>query len=119
MPGISIHVVDVSRGVVAAGMQVELHVVEAEGKLKKLVAKGAIGANGLLNQPELSNTFSAGSYVAVFHVAGFYRAQGVALPTVPFLDVVRFDFGIVDPAQHYHLPFKCTPWGYSCFRGGA
>ena len=40
MPGISIHVVDVSRGVVAAGMQVELHAVEAEGKLKKLVAKG-------------------------------------------------------------------------------
>jgi tripartite-type tricarboxylate transporter receptor subunit TctC len=20
--------------------------------------------------------------------------------------------------QHYHLRFKCTPWGYSCFRGG-
>jgi 5-hydroxyisourate hydrolase len=117
MPGISIHVVDVSRGVVAAGMQVELHAVE--GKLKKLVAKGAIGVNGLLNQPELSNRFPAGSYVAGFHVAEFYRAQGVALPTVPFLDVVRFEFGIVDPAQHYHLPFKCTPWGYSCFRGGA
>jgi 5-hydroxyisourate hydrolase len=38
---------------------------------------------------------------------------------VPFLGAVRFDFGIADPAQHYHLPFKCTPWGYSCFRGGA
>ena len=25
---------------------------------------------------------------------------------------------IADPRQHYHLPFKCTPWGYSCFRGG-
>ena len=38
---------------------------------------------------------------------------------VPFLDAVTFHFGIADPAQHYHLPFKCTPWGYSCFRGGA
>jgi 5-hydroxyisourate hydrolase len=43
----------------------------------------------------------------------------VALPAVPFLDVVTYRFGISDPAQHYHLPFKCTPWGYSCFRGGA
>ena len=42
-----------------------------------------------------------------------------ALPKVPFLDVVRYSFGISDPEQHYHLPFKCTPWGYSCFRGGA
>lgn len=118
MPGVSIHVVDVSRGVVAAGMLVELHAVDAGGKLE-LVAKGRIGANGLLDHPELSKTFAAGSYVAAFHVADFYRAQGVALPSVPFLDTVRFHFGLADPAQHYHLPFKCTPWGYSCFRGGA
>jgi len=118
MPGVSIHVVDVSRGLVAAGMQVELHAVDAGGKLE-LVAKGSIGANGLLNQPELSKAFAAGAYVAVFHVADFYRAQGVTLPSVPFLGTVRFEFGIADPSQHYHLPFKCTPWGYSCFRGGA
>jgi 5-hydroxyisourate hydrolase len=118
VPGVSIHVVDVARGVVATGMEVELHAIDAGGKLE-LVAKGRVGANGLLNAPELSKTFAAGGYVAVFHVAGFYRAQGVPLPAVPFLDVVRFHFGISDPAQHYHLPFKCTPWGYSCFRGGA
>ena len=114
MSGLSIHVVDVSRGVVAAGMRVELH---AGGKLE-LLAKGQIGTNGLLNAPELAKTFAAGAYAAIFHVADFYRAQGVALPDVPFLEAVRFDFGIADPAQHYHLPFKCTPWGYSCFRGG-
>jgi 5-hydroxyisourate hydrolase len=118
MPGVSIHVVDVSRGVVAAGMQVELHAVDPGGKLE-LVAKGLIGANGLLHHAGLSKTFAPGGYVAVFHVADFYRAQGIALPAVPFLDTVRFHFGVSDPAQHYHLPFKCTPWGYSCFRGGA
>jgi 5-hydroxyisourate hydrolase len=55
----------------------------------------------------------------VFHVGEWYRKEKVALPAVPFLDVVTYRFGISDPAQHYHLPFKCTPWGYSCFRGGA
>ena len=40
-------------------------------------------------------------------------------PLVPFLDVVSYRFGIADLDAHYHLPMKCTPWGYSCFRGGA
>jgi 5-hydroxyisourate hydrolase len=114
MPGISIHVVDVSRGVVAAGMFVELH--DPDGKL---IAQGALSPNGTLDDPALARTVSPGTYRATFHVAAYYRACGVALPAVPFLDVVTYDFGIADPAQHYHLPFKCTPWGYSCFRGGA
>src|SRR4051812_11917858 len=117
MPGISIHVVDVSRGVVAAGMRVELHSVSESG-VPALLAHGAIGGNGLLNEPELSGVLKPGAYAALFHVAEYYRDAGVALPAEPFLDVVHFHFGIADPAQHYHLPFKCTPWGYSCFRGG-
>lgn len=118
MPGISIHVVDVARGVLAAGMRVALHRVGAGGEAIALVT-GAIGADGLLNDAQLAGRFAAGAYRATFHVADFYRAQSVALPRLPFLDVVTFDFGITDPEQHYHLPFKCTPWGYSCFRGGA
>ena len=115
MPGISVHVVDVSRGVVAAGMHVELH--HADGRV---LASGATNAKGLVEHPSLSTTFEAGYYAAVFHVGAYYRRQdSVALPSVPFLDVVHFRFGVSDPQQHYHLPFKCTPWGYSCFRGGA
>jgi len=60
-----------------------------------------------------------GPYEAVFRVGDYYRDARAALPAVPFLDIVIFRFGIADPQQHYHLPFKCTPWGYSCFRDGA
>jgi len=114
MPGISIHVVDVSRGIVAEGMHVELH-----GPDQTLIARGTLGASGTLEDPALGQTLAPGRYRAIFHLAAYYRAAGVALPAVPFLDVVTYDFGIAEPAQHYHLPFKCTPWGYSCFRGGA
>ena len=110
MPGLSIHVVDVSRGVVAAGMRVE--VIFEDRK----VLSGVTSAKGALEQ---SATLEPGVYEAVFHVGEWYRKERVALPTVPFLDVVTYRFGISDAAQHYHLPFKCTPWGYSCFRGGA
>ena len=111
MPGVSIHGVDVARGVVAAGMKVELY-----GPDRRLIVSGMTNAKGLL---EVDSTFAPGAYEAVFHVAAWYREQHVKLPEVPFLDVVSYRFGISDPKQHYHLPFKCTPWGYSCFRGGA
>jgi 5-hydroxyisourate hydrolase len=117
MPGLSIHVVDVSRGVVAAGMQVEVFALS--GDVRRLVARGAISANGSLDESALATVLPAGAYEAVFHVADYYRDAKVALPAVPFLDVVTYRFGIADPQAHYHLPFKCTPWGYSCFRGGA
>lgn len=119
MPGISIHVVDVSRGVVAAGMQVELYVLTpALTPARHLIASGEISGSGVLPAPALAARFERGAYEAVFQVAAWYRAQGVPLPQQPFLESVVYGFGVDDPAQHYHLPFKCTPWGYSCFRGG-
>lgn len=117
MPGISIHAVDVARGAVATGMRVELYAMTENER--RLIARGTLSGSGTLDEPPLKATFASGSYEAVFHVADYYRAAGVALPVVPFLDVVRYHFGIADPQQHYHLPFKFTAWGYSCFRGGA
>ncbi len=89
--------------------------VEVFFKGRKFLS-GATSAKGALEE---SATLERGTYEALFHVADWYRKQNVDLPELPFLDVVTYRFGISDPAQHYHLPFKCTPWGYSCFRGGA
>jgi 5-hydroxyisourate hydrolase len=117
LPGLSIHAVDVARGVVASGMPVELFALA--GNERRLIARGIISAKGTLDDPALSATFAAGSYEALFYIAAYYRNAAVSLPAVPFLDVVSYRFGIADPQQHYHLPFKFTAWGYSCFRGGA
>ena len=117
MPGMSIHVVDVSRGVVARGMRVEVLRTDP-GPLA--LADGQVDATGVLAVPALmGQDIVRGRYEVRFHVAEYYRAQAVAVPGQPFLDVVCYAFGIDDPAQHYHLPMKTTPWGYSCFRGGA
>ena len=116
MPGISIHVVDVSRGMIAAGMKVELFVLQPN---RRMLVTGQTGKNGQVEDRALGLRMLAGPYEAVFHVGDWYRKEQVPLPQVPFLDIVSYRFGIADPDQHYHLPFKCTPWGYSCFRGGA
>ena len=118
MPGISIHVVDVSRGLVASGMKVELYAVD-EFDDCRLITSGAISATGVLADSALNRRFDQGYYEARFHIADFYRVATHADLVVPFLDVVCYRFGIADPDAHYHLPMKCTPWGYSCFRGGA
>ncbi len=110
MAGISIHVYDVSRGVPAAGLRVELR-----GPGGALLVDGTTAAPGTLDAP----TPAAGEYEALFHVGAWYRAQGIALPSPAFLEVVPYRFGVADLAQHYHLPLKMTPWGFSLFRGGA
>src|SRR3954467_6441257 len=117
MPGVSIHVVDVSRGVVASGMRVELFA--ASGGTPRLIASGEISKTGVLAAAAVNAKFEPGFYDACFHIADYYRAALGSTAAVPFLDVVSYRFGLADPEAHYHLPMKCTPWGYSCFRGGA
>ena len=118
MPGISIHVVDVARGVVALGLVVRVERLGAERR--ETIAQAGAGANGTVEAlAALADRFEAGVYEATFFVGDYHRQRGDALPTPPFLDVVPYRFGIADARQHYHLPFKMTPWGFSCFRGGA
>ena len=113
MPGISIHVVDVAHGVPGTGMRVDLL------RDATVLVTGVIDLRGLLDDHRLNARFEPGSFEARFHVAEYYCGRGLSLPEPPFLDVVPYCFGLAFADQHYHLPFKMTPWGYSCFRGGA
>lgn len=118
MPGLSIHVVDVSTGTPAAGMRVE--VVRIEHPVGVAVAEGRVTASGAVDLGDLDRrALPPGVYEVRFHAGDHYRAEGVALPEPAFLDIVPFRFGLADPRQHYHLPLKLTPWGFSLFRGGA
>lgn len=114
--GISIHVFDVSRGIAAAGLKVLL-----TGPDGQPLASGAVGASGAFDHPTVrgEGLTAPGLYEATFHVGDWYRGQGIALPSPAFLEIVPYRFGVADLAQHYHLPFKMTPWGFSLFRGGA
>lgn len=116
MPGgISIHCVDVARGKIAVGLAVAL--VRLDGVP---IANGRIRPNGVLDDAALcGDLVIAGGYEVTFKVGDFYRASGVEIPSPAFLEDVPYRFHIADVAQHYHLPFKFTPWGFSLFRGGA
>lgn len=112
--GVSIHVVDITRGVPASGLLVELYALDGG---RRRIGGGALGPRGTLEDQRL-DAVGRGTYEAVFHVAAFYRRLGHELPDPPFLDAVPFRFGIADAAQHCHLPLRITPWGLSLFRSG-
>lgn len=115
--GISIHAIDIANGVPAAGLQVRLWSLENS---RTKIAEGLCNPSGLLDHP-VSNGQDVyrGMFEVEFGVGEFYRSKNVILPEPAFLEVVLFQFGIDHVSEHYHLPFKFTPWGYSLFRGGS
>lgn len=113
--GISVHAVDVARGRPAQGMQVDVYALEG---VRKMIATGKLAASGALDHAIVQGEgVTEGPYQVIFHVGDYLRATGAPTSTPPFLDLVPFRFTIADAAQHYHLPFKFTPWGFSLFRG--
>jgi len=115
--GISIHAVDVSRGVPAAGLSLRLRRLDPGAAV---IAEGACAANGHFVHPVAEGDgVLRGSYEVEFDVGAFFRESGVSIPDPPFLEVAVFRFGIDAVREHFHLPFKFTPWGFSLFRGGA
>jgi 5-hydroxyisourate hydrolase len=114
VPGLSVHAVDVTRGVPCRGMRVEVFAL-AQGR--RLIADGELAASGALEHAVTTERLPAGPYEVLFHAGAFFSRAGVAQSDPPFFDVVPFRFAIADPAQHYHLPMKITPWGFSLYRG--
>jgi 5-hydroxyisourate hydrolase len=116
MGRLSTHVLDTMHGRPAAGMLIELALLEGERwtKLKTVHTN----ADGRTDEPLLAgDAMRTGQFRLVFHVAEYFRARGVGLPYPPFLDRVPLRFGIADRAGHYHVPLLCTPWSYSTYRG--
>ncbi len=114
MPGLSVHAVDVTRGVPAGGMRIE---VFALVPVRRLIAEGRLSVSGMFDHAIAGQRLQPGTYEVVFHAAAFFRDAGVPQAEPPFLGEVPFRFAIADPEQHYHLPMKITPWGFSLYRG--
>ncbi|MEM8838512.1 MAG: hydroxyisourate hydrolase [Pseudomonadota bacterium] len=115
--GISIHAVDIANGVPADGLRVRLFFVNSE---RTEVASGACDASGLLRHSVADGVgVKHGLYEVEFDVADYYHGLDTDLPDPAFLEIAVFRFGIDRVSEHFHLPFKFTPWGFSLFRGGA
>jgi 5-hydroxyisourate hydrolase len=117
MGQLTTHVLDISAGLPAGGVRIELHARQPEGL--RLLTTMATGADGRLPSPLLSGAqFTAGSYLLKFHTAEYFRSRGVKLPEPAFIEHASIEIGIAAADQHYHVPLLIAPWSYSVYRGG-
>ena len=114
--GISIHAVDIAGGKPADGLGVRLWRLDDD---RVQIAAGNCSESGLLQHPVAEGAgVERGMYEVEFDVGAYYCEQGIPLTDPSFLEVAVFRFGIDRISEHFHLPFKFTPWGFSLFRGG-
>jgi 5-hydroxyisourate hydrolase len=106
------HVLDLTRGVPAAGMEIELwHLAEQTNQLKVVTTN----ADGRTDTPLLGpDEVRPGDYQLVFKIRDYYAARGVECS---FFVYAAIFFRISDPNAAYHVPLLVTPWSYNTYRG--
>jgi len=117
VPGISIHVIDVTRGEPARAMAVT--VFRLDGAARVRVGGGPIGEAGLLDDAALGrgDGIGAGTDEVELAAGDYFRGCGLERRAPAFQETVLFRFSRVDAAEHAHLPVKRSPWGLSIWRG--
>ena len=115
MARLSTHVLDMSRGIPAVGIPVELHLL-ADGQ-RRLIATAVTDADGRTGPLAPVERVEAGVYEITFRTREYLSRSGAALTEPPFLDEIVVRVGIADPSGRYHVPLLLSPYGYSVYRG--
>jgi 5-hydroxyisourate hydrolase len=112
--GISTHVLDVSRGVAAAGVGVVLERGGAGGGGWTQLTSAATDADGRVKSLlPAGGSLDAGEYRLRFATGAYWKGAGVET----FHPVVEVTFTVVDASRHHHVPLLVSPFGYSTYRG--
>jgi 5-hydroxyisourate hydrolase len=113
MPGkLSTHVLDLTLGAPAVGMEIELWALVEPPRQLKVVTTNA---DGRTEAPLLvGDDLRAGDYQLVFKIRDYFAQRGVQ--TTFFVYAAVF-FRVEDPNASYHVPLLVTPWAYSTYRG--
>jgi 5-hydroxyisourate hydrolase len=111
MSGITTHVLDVARGVPAAGISVTLARVDAGGITTPLGTQrtDADGRARALHPGPLD----AGRYRLVFETAAYHAGHGLE----SLFPAVIVDVEVREPAGDLHVPLLLSPFGYTTYRG--
>ena len=113
MSDISTHVLDVSRGRPASGLDVTLEIrTAASWEVQGRATTGDDGriASLFFGPGELVK----GTYRLTFDTGCYFRRHG----RVSFYPQVVVIFEAADAGEHYHIPLLLNDFGYTTYRGG-
>lgn len=125
MPKLSTHVLDTAIGKPAAGVNIELFILESAGS--RLIKSVVTNKDGRTDELLLdADTIQSGDYEIVFHVGDYFAGSnpnvsdtsGVKVDSTskPFLNLVPVRFTIADASDNFHVPLVVKPWSYSTYR---
>jgi len=109
---LSTHVLDLTRGTPAAGMEIELwHLGNETAQLKVVTTN----ADGRTDHPLLGpDEMEVGDFQLIFKLRDYYAKHGVECPFFLYASIF---FHISDVTASYHVPLLASPWGYNTYRG--
>lgn len=108
---ISTHVLDLDRGVGAAGVPVALEQQGGDGSWRK-VADAVTDANGRVRDFPGVPATQPGTYRLTFRLTAAREVR-----TAAFFPEITITFRVTDAGAHYHVPVVVSPFGYSTYRG--
>jgi 5-hydroxyisourate hydrolase len=107
---LSTHVLDLARGVPAAGVALALYALDGETRTQ--LGSAITNADGRTDAPLAAN-LSTGTYELVFQVGAYFAQTG----SRSFFEAIPIRFRIDAAEGRYHVPLLLSPWGYSTYRG--
>ena len=114
MTGLTTHILDLTAGGPAAGVDIRLFVKLAGAWTQTVAVRtDENGRAALLAGTEVK----AGAYRLEFEIGPHFRASGATTAEPGFLETVAIEFTVTDPLAHYHVPLLVSPFGYSTYRG--
>ncbi len=116
------HVLDLTSGRPAAGMQLTLTRFDDPTTVPVRVVTNL---DGRTDAPLLAGSdLAAGRYELAFGVGAYFAAAGTsggdggaAPPSIPYLDVVPVHFGVAPGTERLHVALLVTPFSYTTYRG--
>ena len=109
---LSSHILDVSKGMPAAGVPVKLEKYNEQTKTWSFVDEKITDQNGRISNFLSASTANLGIYKLVYLISDYFQRNNTS-SFYPFIEVV---FQIKD-TNHYHVPITLSAHGYATYRG--
>ncbi len=114
--GLTTHVLDLTNGIPAADLKVELWQIPELNATKQLLGTALTNKQGRIETGFL-NEIITGEYELAFFIGKYYQSRGTNLADPIFFNVVPIRFALSNETKHYHIPLLISPWGYQTYRG--
>ena len=112
MSAITTHVLDLTRGLPAQGVRIELE--QKQDNKWHALASGVTDKDGRLRDLLPENApLAPGTYRLRFHTGEYFSTSGMTA-LHPYIEIV---FTLSEINAHYHIPLLVTPHAYSTYRG--